>query len=131
MILNFFIGLYLLGYLVFTLLADFGMDADKLNREQVIWNMIFRLWQQFGYGSVLAWGTLFFKLKSFDRLKVRWVFIFSICLSVWQVISLFTGWQINDRWASMAGFCMIIGIIGYLVLREESKAQKWLNRNAP
>lgn len=131
MILNFFIFLYLAGYFSFTLLADFGLETEALSQEQILWNIVFRLWQQLGYGSVLAWGTLYFNLKSFDRSKVQWVFIFSISLSIWQVISLFTGWQINDHWASVFGFCAVMLIISFLILRECSRAKKWLNKNVP
>lgn len=132
MTLNFFIWLYLLGVLAFTTLADFGFASEKLTDAQMAWNIGFAVWQQVGYGSILAWLVLFKKLKSFERSKVLPVLIFSIATGIWQTLCIFTGWdQVNNKWAIWIFFSVAIGIVGWLVERERKKEKQWLKKNAP
>lgn len=118
--LNAFIFLYLSGHLVFTTMADFDKD---------IWCEAYYVWQNIAHGGVLAWGAIYSMGKVAVRIKVKWVFVFSILMFLWNLGRLFANIDVNDSIAVMIAFLSVVSITAYLTLLPEGKAAKFLSKH--
>lgn len=107
--LNLFITIYLVGYVVFTTKATFGVP---------LWDNTFFVWQDFSYGGVLAWAALYYTGNKEVRAKVKWLYGFSGIMMGWQIISMVTGIAINNEWAVMSAFLLLVCIISVFLFRE-------------
>ena len=113
---------FLLGLLYFNL---FGL-------LQLKWSVnLYYIWSKFCDCGVLFFLCLLFTLKSRDRWLVRPVFIVSLTRFVWILIALKFGLDLNHTWYMAALFVVEVGGAGYLFFAEQSRMNKWLERNMP
>lgn len=117
--LTIFLIFYLFGWLTFTTFSDF---------DNVVWCDVYYVWQSIAHGGVCAWIVIYDIGNSGVRNKVRWVLVFSIIMSIWDIARMFTGVDVNTHWAVMAVFLMIVGITAYLTLQTNGKHSKWLGK---
>lgn len=117
---NIFIAAYIIGYIVFFTSGEEG---------SVAWENAFFIWQQFGYGSIFAWGSLYTYGKGSVRSKAKWMLIFSCLMGVWQIATVVLGLNVNNEWAVMAAFVLIVIVAIILCIKEDEAADKWLRKH--
>lgn len=112
---NVFIAAYILGYTVFFTQGEEGSIA---------WENAFFVWQQFGYGSVLAWLALYVNTTGKVRAKVKWVLRFSCVMAGWQIASIVCGLNVNNERAVMGAFILIVLLTTILCIKEDMASRK-------
>lgn len=117
--LNIFIALYLIGYFVFTLFANFDNQT---------WCKVYYIWQSVAFGGVFAWGSIYSVSKGVKRERVKWIFLFSIIMAAWEIIRVFTGWDVNSYWAVTLAFILVLTITTHLVINTNSKLAIFLDK---
>lgn len=88
----------------------------------------FFLWQSISEAGLLVWMTIYSIGSKFVRNKVKWVLLFSALKFIWEIVSLCTGITINNSWAVMVVFCLLVAIVAYFTFWQKNKANVWLSR---
>lgn len=114
----FYIAFFLLGYLVFFTCEKFEYIGYR-GLEQ-----IFFIWNNIAYGSILGFLCLYKIGNKKVKSTVLPVLIFSCVMFVWEIVSLVTGIHINNKWADLAAFLVIIFIVVYYMAKDFSKIKK-------
>lgn len=117
--LNLFIWGYLIGYVIFSLFADFNNHA---------WCNAYYIWQSISFGGVFAWWSHYSYLKGEKKEKVKWIFLYSVFMSIWEIVRVFTGLSVNSYLAVMFGFLFATAIVSVLLLKPQGRLALFLNK---
>lgn len=101
------ISIYLLGYLVFTTAALFGVYHE--------WDLAWFIWNNLCNAGVLVWGAIYFLVPLSMRTGLFWVCIFGVSVSVWQIAAVIAGISWNNKIAVMAEFLILIGVFAHFL----------------
>jgi hypothetical protein len=105
--LSIFILTYLGGYLVFTS-ANFIFD---IYHE---WDTAYYIWASFSHGGAFAWAALYFREKSkVIRRYILPVGVLGVAISIWEIIAVSAAIPVNDQWATLATFWIVLGVFIY------------------
>lgn len=116
--LNLAIGLYVLGYFVFTTAALFGIYHE--------WDTAYFIWSSFAHGGVFMWAAIYGIVPKSRRRDVLVVGVLSLTFCIWETIAICYGYDINDSRAVWVEFFVIIGVIMYFMIVEFAKKLKYL-----
>lgn len=119
MMLDLFIALYLGGMVTWLAFAEFGQPA---------WDNAFFIWEAVAQSSLMCWLSLFFCCDVKIKKKVFPVLIFSGVKLLWEIVSAWTGIDINSEKIVMALFLMAISITTYLAFRPAGYLPKSLTK---
>jgi hypothetical protein len=114
-----FIVLYLLGYLVFTGLSivfDLYHETDTS----------YFIWASISHGGLLAWIAIYFLVPIPVRKLIFKVCVFAVSLAVWEIISVVAGIPINDQWAELVVFLIVLGVISSFMFSDFRKLNNYL-----
>jgi hypothetical protein len=114
--LDVFIATYVLGYLFF-----FTTQQLSYETHEYIWGM----WNNFSYGSIGAFLSLYSRGNHEVRLKVKYPLIFSSIMFLWEIITFVTGYSINNKWGELALFLALISVLSYFAFREFRRYEKY------
>lgn len=106
---------YIAGWLTFITGALFD--------EYHSWDTAYYIWASFAHGGVFAWWALYVAAPSW-RLTVLPVAIFASAISLWEVVSVITGIDINNPYAVGVQFLVMLGVITYYLWSSIKHAEK-------
>ncbi len=116
-IVDIYIATYLVGYLFFFTCVQFGLEK---------FDNIFYLWNNVSYGSILSWVCLYVVGSAEVKKKAKPLIAFSAVMYGWELVSFFTGVDVNNRVAVMVAFLLLLSVITYYVVRAFKQQKNYL-----
>lgn len=115
MLLKIYAILYVAGYLVFTMMADFSFASTNT------WDKIGFVWQTICYGGALSWIVIY---KSCPADMKRFIFpivVFSFLRAAVDIVVQIADLYINDKWLVFGCFLAALGVIAYQYVHDTRK----------
>lgn len=101
------ISAYLLGYLVFTTAALFGIYHE--------WDMAWFIWNNVCNAGILVWVALYFLVPLHYRKAIKWVCVFGVTVPIWQTSAVIAGISWNNDIAVMAELLVLLSVYAHFM----------------
>jgi hypothetical protein len=111
--------IHVVGLIVFNLAGLLRTD----------WYMAYFLWDKIVGAGWLVWLSIYYSVSYANKWSIRPILVVSVIRFIWLIIAILTGVDVNHQWWLALFFILLAGAAGYLTLKEDARANKWLSKH--
>lgn len=90
------------------------------------WVLAYQWWDKVVGASIFTWLAVYGCLNKVNRKFIIPLIVFSSIRFIWDVVSHFTGINVNNTWGVAALFLVLIGVTSYYLFKEFRKLNRYL-----